>query len=249
MNKVVIYTSLTGGYDNLPQYKVTDPEFDYICFTNDFPDSSRQGIWKIHAIPIELSNKISQSRYVKLQPHKVLEIYEYSLWLDSNIIVTDKCFYEKVKSKIDEGGLWYGIKHPFRDCIYEEARACIEDGRSGLWETRSQINFLREKSYPRHFGLLENNIILRNHCNSKVVEINDEWWSLFQNYTRRDQLSLYYIFWKNNFQPKFIFDVNNNSRNTKGLQYLFHKKASFSKRITFYIRKSINRILSKLISL
>lgn len=112
MNKIVIYTSLTGGYDNLPQYEVVDPNFDYICFTNDYPAESKVGQWEIRPIPVDLKDNQRLSRYSKLMPHTVLENYEWSVWLDANLVIVNQKFYTNIFDKIKEGGLWYGIKHP-----------------------------------------------------------------------------------------------------------------------------------------
>ncbi len=94
MKKAVIYTSLTGGYDNLPQYEVLDDYFDYICFTNDYPEGSRVGQWKIRSIPVQLADNTRLSRYVKLMPHAVFPDYEYSVWLDANLAITDSSIYD-----------------------------------------------------------------------------------------------------------------------------------------------------------
>ena len=41
----------------------------------------------------------------------------------------------------------------------------------------------------------ENNIIFRTH-NERVKEVDTMWWKLYEQNTRRDQLTLYYVLWK-----------------------------------------------------
>lgn len=249
MNNKVIYTSLTAGYDKLPQYEVVDPEFDYICFTNDYPNESKQGIWTIRSIPLEIDNNIILSRFVKLLPHHVLNKYEYSLWVDSNLIITDSRIYEIVNSKILDGGKWYGIKHPNRDCIYDEANVCFQEGRVGFWEAKRQMDIYRKDNYPTHYGLFENNFILRKHNDEIVKKIDEKWWVLFQKYTKRDQLSLFYIFWKSSFIPNAIFENGVNTRNVEGITHRAHLNPTIIKRVISYALRKCNHLIGKVISI
>lgn len=76
----MIYTSLTGGVDNLPVYDVLDSRFDYVCFSDDYPAGSRVGQWEIRPIPVwRRKNNVLRSRFAKLQPHRLLGDYEWSV--------------------------------------------------------------------------------------------------------------------------------------------------------------------------
>lgn len=246
MNKYVVYTSVTGGYDNIPQYKVIHPEFDYICFSNDYPDGSIQGIWKIKKIPFHSKDNIQLSRYTKLLPHLVLKKYDYSLWIDSNLIINTIEFYSYVMTRIKEGGLWYGIKHFERDCIYEEAIRCVDIAYSGYFETRRQLLYLKSSGFPKHYGLFENNIILRNHNNIKIKKIDDEWWKIFNKFTKRDQLSLFFIFWKYNYKPMYLLQEGMTSRNVEMIWFSGHNKRSSLKKIQNKLRSIINKTCERI---
>lgn len=147
MKKAVIYTSLTGGYDNLPQYDILDSFFDYICFTNDYPDGEKVGQWEVRSIPIEINDKTRLSRYVKLMPHKVFPDYEYSIWFDANLEITDKKIYEIIKTHISAQKKWCGIKHPTLDCIYQDAKECLKLAKVTYREIVSQVKFCEMKSF------------------------------------------------------------------------------------------------------
>lgn len=248
MNKYVIYTSLTGGYDALPQYEVIDSDFDYICFSNDYPDGSKQGIWTIKHIPLNEKDNILSSRYPKLLPHRLLKDYDYSLWLDSNLIISSSKFYDIIRSRIDEGGLWYGIKHPLRDCIYEEAQVCVHGARANFLAARKQVKFLRAQGYPAHNGMFENNLILRKHNETIITYIDDYWWKIFTSYTRRDQLSLFFVFWKYKYSPKLFFLDDTTTRNSGYISYRKHGSKSLYESIKLRSRLWINRILEKLLT-
>jgi hypothetical protein len=231
MNKYVIYTSLTGGYDDLPQYEVIDSDFDYICFTNDYPDGSKQGIWQIRAIPFQCDDKTRLSRYVKLMPHKVFPDYEYSIWLDANVSIISNEIYDIIRKRIAARDKWAGVKHPLRDCLYEDAKVCVEGGITEFSIAHRQLEQMRNEGFPIHYGLNENNLILRNHNDELIEKIDVEWWDIYCRYSRRDQFSLFYVFWKNSFSPTYILPPHISTRNFSGLRYISHKKASIPKRI------------------
>ena len=101
MNKKVIYTCLVGNYDVLRQPLAIDESYDYICFSNDIKEE-RVGVWQIRPIPFKHKDKARLSRYVKILPHRALEDYEWSLWMDANIQITKKEFYSIVRKRAEE---------------------------------------------------------------------------------------------------------------------------------------------------
>ena len=68
----VIYTCLTGNYDNLLDPIVVSSDFDYICFSNDI-DQENVGVWKINRIPSSIVDPNVLSRYIKILPHLCLQ--------------------------------------------------------------------------------------------------------------------------------------------------------------------------------
>lgn len=222
MNSKVIYTSIVGGYDPLCQPVVVDESFDYICFTNDVPPG-RDGVWEIRPIPVAGEDNVRLCRKTKLLPHTVLSDYEWSVWVDANIIITSADFYTAINRAIESGDTVSQLPHIQRDCIYEEALHCCKVGKAGLCETKRQLNHLKEEGFPRHFGLFENNILVRKHNDKAVVAASEMWWSEVCNYTTRDQFSLMYVLWKCGLKPGFIFDGRTNARNASCLDYKLHQ--------------------------
>lgn len=224
-NKYVIYTCLTGNYDTLKQPLVVDDEFDYICFSNDIV-SSKEGVWKIVQIPFHSEDKLVESRFVKMQPHAVLQDYEYSVWIDANIQIIKDDFYFRIKELINKSCLIGQVNHslPFRDCIYEEISACIGKGRISLLDGLRQFRNLKKQKYPRHFGLYENNLLLRKHNDDFVIKISNLWWSAFLDGAKRDQFSLMPIYWREDFLPDMIFPEDKCARNVDCLSCIGHKQ-------------------------
>lgn len=243
MYKLVVFTSLTGHYNILPQYPAKSSECDYICFSNDYQPGTKIGIWEIRSIPIKEKDNIRLSRYAKLLPHKVLPEYEWSIWLDANIEITESSFYDLIKSCIEKKQIWSGVQHPVFDCIYDDAKEGLRVGRSHYSEIKKQIEFLRQNNYPRHAGLFENNIILRNHNNPIIKDIDELWWKLYNTYSRRDQMSLFFIFKKYSFTPSLLFPKGSNARNSSMVTYVGHPRSYSSLK---HLYKGFSRFFLKI---
>lgn len=220
--KKVIYTSLTNGWDDLPQYPALSPDWDYICFTNDFPAGFRQGQWLVRPIPYCHKNPKHMSRYAKMLPHKVLGDYDVSLWIDANLIVDDADFYTQLDAAVQTGVGWQGVSHPAFDCLYDDALECLRYGLAPAVRTLWQMLGYKLRGYPAHQGLFENNLILRSHNNPEIKEIGEAWWRRFLHGVGRDQLSLFYIFWQKGFTPSYIFGKGIHPHNHPCMTYRMH---------------------------
>lgn len=241
-NNKVIYTSLTGKYDQLTQPKCVFEGFDYICFSNDYKEK-KIGIWEIRPIPFKCKDKTRLSRFVKLNPHIALPDYEYSLWMDSNLCILTNELLRIINSLIDKKSLMASVLHPQFDCIYDDAIQCIIGGRDSYFTIKKQVLFLSSQKYPTHNGLYENNLILRKHNVETIKSISDEWWKLYTSYSKRDQLSLCYVLWKNNYIPDLLFPKGISTRNSKCICYVNHRKKNFFLRLKSFIIKIFNRLM------
>ena len=222
MNKKVIYTCITGGYDTLLQPAVVDGSFDYICFT-DKAGAAREGVWQIRPVPAEIKDRARLSRYVKILPHEVLQDYEYSLWIDANIRINDGTIYTLFDEKAAQGRDICQVRHPFRDCVYREIIACYEREVISFREALALRKRFRKTGIPRHFGLYENNIILRKHNSPLVVKLDCEWWKEFSEHSKRDQLSLIPVYYRNGFTADLLFDDGRSARDVPFLTCIPHK--------------------------
>lgn len=204
-NKIAIYTCLYGCYDKLMSPKIIDKNFDYLCFTDNMQFQSK--IWSTRTFNQSNFDSIYSSRYPKILPHIFLSDYEYSLYMDANMVISSQAFYDEIRQKISQNKLWVAFDHPTRNCIYKEAEEVVLLGKADKKNVDMAIDELRKENYPRNFGLVENNVILRKHNVEIIKKIDAEWWELFTKHqTCRDQLSLYYLFWKNNFTPDLFFN-------------------------------------------
>lgn len=240
-NKIAIYTSLVGGYDTLVDPVVVFKECDYICFTNDIK-TEKVGVWSIKPIPYYNDDPTILSRYVKLNPHKVLNEYDYSVWIDSNIQILDTFLYERILLMINSGTLLGVVKHPDKNCIYQDARMCLLQGVSSYWGVWRQIRYLKKCGYPESHGLYENNLIFRKHNNALIIKASNEWWDMYQNFSKRDQLSWCFVLWQNNITPDWLLGEDINTNDTDHFKRRIHNYTKI-----YYLKRKIRSLYNNLL--
>ena len=75
----------------------------------------------------------------------------------------------------------------------------------------------------RGSGLMENNIIFRQHNDADVIVLDGMWWRCVMSIARRDQLSLMPCLRRCGIPRDYLLPRAQNSRNHPGLRYLPHK--------------------------
>ena len=220
--KYAIYTAMVGGYDEIMQPKVVDDRFDYILFSNDIKED-RVGVWQVRPIAYTNPDNTRICRYVKTHPEELLQGYEASVWMDSNIRIMTSAVYERIIELYESGSLIASMNHPERDCIYDEAFTVLA---CGFEKERIVIDWchkLRKEKYPRHNGLYETGVMFRKHNTSLISKTNVMWWGSIEKYSKRDQLSFNYVLWRLGVECDFFMDKSLCARNSKYFQYINHK--------------------------
>ncbi len=223
----VIYTCLTGAYDSLRQPSAVDGSFDYVCFSDSLP-AGRDGLWEVRPMPSctgpdgpELHGT-RLSRYPKILPHKVLPEYDISVYMDANLRITGKAFYDAVDAKIDSGCLIAQVPHLGADCVYDEVRRCHLMGKMSFSEAVAQKRYFKSLGFPRHVGMFENNVIFRRHRDPSVISVSEAWWKEYMAHSRRDQLALAPVYHAFGLAPELLFGEGLNSRNVPFVEYSKH---------------------------
>ena len=207
--KYVIYTAIIDNYDTLYSPSVYDTDnFDYICFTNS-TDLLNKNIfpWTIINVSkicesLNIDDHVKWARYFKTHPHFFFENYEKSIWIDSNVdIIGDSLdFLEKMKTTY-----LLTTDHPFRNDIYEEISACNKL-KKDTWNNLNNIQkYLIDQGFPvLSTKLIQSNILARNHHDLKCIFLMEKWWEMIKTFSKRDQLSFNYVFWKYNGEYRSI---------------------------------------------
>ena len=214
-NKIVVYTCITGGYDNLIEPSVITSGVDYVCFTDN--PNLKSKAWKIRPIPDELLSysKVKQQRGVKILAHRYLSDYDISIWVDGAVQVKGD-----IKEYLKELDLSkYSVfipEHPSRKCIYSEKDACVKIKKikgDEITLAEKQMNRYKNEGFPSNFGLVQTNVMIRRHNDMYCNELMERWWNELKDYSHRDQLSFNYALWKQgDSQFKYLIKTTCNSK-------------------------------------
>ena len=203
--KVCCYTCITGGYDSLKIISGQKPEtmqqVDFICFTDD--SQLKQLDWQIKPIPRELDglSKVKQQRVIKTCPHKWLPSqYDISIWIDGSFQIVGDVMKFVSQYNLEKNPFYTRI-HSHRNCIYEEARACISLKKDLKEVIEEQVARYQCEGYPEKVGLAETGILLRKHNDRRCQLLGNLWASEILRGSCRDQLSFNYACWKIHFLP------------------------------------------------
>lgn len=199
----VLYTCITGGYEDLLLQEYLNPEWDYVCFTDSekLLHYRNYGAWQIRTLGFNELDNTRNNRWHKTHPHVLFPDYMESIYIDGNIILTDGQVFEEISNKKTNLII---PEHWRDDCIYKEIKNVRENGFDTEENLLKIKEFLLMNNFPEHYGLNENNLIYRLHNDSKIIKIMNEWWSFIKDYSKRDQLSLSYVLYKNGIKPSEI---------------------------------------------
>lgn len=156
-----------------------------------------------------------------MHPHILFPSNQYSIYIDGNIGLRGNHLFKRVQELISNGILLSMAKHPFRDCVYDEAEECLRLNKSDTLQILNQVIFLKNKAYPRSNGLIEANIIFRKHHNPELIDLMESWWSTFCKFPTRDQLIFNYILWEKEFSGLEYFFNQDDNQLRKSSDYIF----------------------------
>jgi hypothetical protein len=92
--------------------------------------------------------------------------------------------------------LW---RHPWRDCMYQEAMECFYQGHGQIVIHQSDA-YKKLYDLPKHSGLWVTSVLARNNT-EKIQELQEKWWLHICNYSPRDQISLPVVLHDTNVRP------------------------------------------------
>lgn len=207
MKKICVYTCITGSYDDVKEFKeFRDKNIDYYLFTNN--TNIKSDFWNVVYIDNENLDNIRLNRKIKILGHELINNnYDYSIYIDGSIVLK-KPIIEFVKHCCDFDNYdLIGFKHRDRDCIYDEAKACLKLMKDKKDIIYKEIEYIKSNNYPEHNGLMENTIIARNLKSKKVIDTCKLWFDMVLKYSYRDQLSFCYCAYKTKLKFKML-DMN-----------------------------------------
>ena len=217
--KGVVYTCITNDYDDIRQiktYHYIDPDWDYVCFTDNPQNIScgQVGIWQIRPLQFTQLDNTRNNRYHKLHPHLLFPQYNQSIYIDANINILSSFLFNLIKAT-DENFLL--PRHFKSTCIYQEYREVLAVKLDDPSLVEQERQLLKESGMPEQYGFCENNVLYRKHHDPQVKLLMQNWWKMVVKYSKRDQLSLTYLLWKQGIHP-----ANITFENTRHLTHDFY---------------------------
>jgi hypothetical protein len=203
--KKVVYTCITGGYDDLKEPMVITEGWDYICFCDEYPQHKDDTIWKIILIG-ETEDRIRHQRKKKIYNEYILDEYDLSVWVDGSMYIN--CDLNEFIQPMMEMGYDFAImNHPAQNCIVGEAKGILALRKDKQEVLEQQINDYFEEGYPKNNGMVASGIMIRRHT-EQVKELCKFWYGQVEKYSLRDQMSFNYSLWKNPMEVMLMpFDL------------------------------------------
>lgn len=206
---VSVITSITGKKDTLieqPQYKGVE----YLAFV----DKEKSPTWVTLPVCDKFKRPVMNAKIHKILSHKYTDC-PFIMWLDGNLELKQDP-KEIVKLLADNDIAFF--THQGRDCVYEEADACISLGKGVVREIAEQTKYYAKNGVKQHCGLYEATGFIRRN-NKHTNAFFDAWWSEVCRFSNRDQISLPTID-KSNVK---IIEIPGTVINNKYFSYKLHK--------------------------
>lgn len=222
-NKIVVFTALSGGYEDLPRHAHLDPSFDYVAFCDRPIDS--QGFWEVRPMDFWHPDSVRMARRIKTNPHIYLKEYEIAIWIDANVII-EQPLLPYINKFLESKCEVASIHHPIRNCVYHEAKAIIEAKKDVSGRADRQMKFYREQGYPEYNGLTETNLMMSKLDSPNISRLMNRWWSEIVKFSHRDQLSFNYSLWVEGMSWHRLMPDKVSLRDNFDFAYLGHGRNS-----------------------
>ncbi len=185
----VIYTAALSNKPLHPIPEVWKELADFVVFQSDSNPSLG---WQSRPSYRRFKQPKRNLLHHKALPHVCFPDVEFSLWLDSNIVLKFLPPLEYwLKKHLQEYDLVV-FKHALRTCCYQEAAECIRSGDDATEKIDGQMKKYFADGHPASAGLADPAVLLRRHT-PKVQQFNEIWHEEISKHSHCEQLSLDYV--------------------------------------------------------
>ena len=219
--RIAVYTAVFGAYDSLLEPLVKPDNIDYYIITDQpVADSS---LWKkIETVdfPPDVKTNVEKNRFVKMRPDLIFKDYDYSIYVDGNVLITSDL--SPMAEQLGELPIAMH-RHKNRDCVYDEIKACIRKDKGSARDFLQHKKLLKSHGIPYHWGLLEAPVIARRHHEPLCIDLMQQWWEEFTAYSKRDQISIIDVLWRNGLTVDQFATLGNNVYKSNYFLIMMHK--------------------------
>ena len=208
MSSNVVYTSIFDKYDEIQKQNLPDG-WDWQCFSEE------------NSLPIYEDNNRNAKRF-KVLPHRYLQDYEYSIFIDGNMTVRGN-IDELIEKYLSDANVAFFSHNEnnldARNSAYDEAQTIFDLGEKNIKRSpergilnykdnpfviQKQMERYRILRYPANDGLITGMVILRRHNEKDCIKTMEDWWTEIKYNSKRDQLSFNYCAWKNDLKFNYM---------------------------------------------
>ncbi len=208
MSNSVVYTSIFGGYDEIIKQNLPGG-WDWKCFSEE------------NSLSLYTDNNRNAKRF-KVLPHRYLQNYEYSIFIDGNMTIRGDVNKLVDKYLSNSNVAFFSHDNNFldsRNCAYKEAETIFQLGEKnmqitperGILNYKDNPNIIKQQmerysmvGFPQDNGLITGMVILRRHNEKDCIETMEDWWTEIKYNSKRDQLSFNYCAWKNGLKFNYM---------------------------------------------
>lgn len=221
--RFAVVTALYGGSDKLMLPLSIRNDFDYFCFSDSELDTF--GIWNICQSPYYHSDPTRMARYVKMHINNLFSDYDAVIWCDANIRF-DHSIYNLFDQFITGNDDAKFIEHPHRDCIYDEAEACVSLGKDDRKTIKQQIERYTSLGIKKKAGMYETGLYFIKTNNDSVDRFYQFWWKEIVLGSKRDQISVVPAIEHSKLKVSSLFESGVCVRTHSGCEIIPHKSFS-----------------------
>jgi len=189
--KKLIYTILTGGYDQLNEIPRKLPNWDYVCFTDNRALTSRT--WRVCLLEnTEGFDSVRLSRHYKINHHLVDQGYEISLYVDANLRIRgdlDSFLAQALPVNSD----FAILQHPFLHSLSQELEKCIEEGKDDTEILQQQYHhYTNVMGFQDRLPHINARVMIRRSNRPELQRLMETWFAQLLTWSRRDQMAFNY---------------------------------------------------------
>ena len=201
--KMVVYSVMTGDYDNIIDPLYVTPGIDYLLFTNR---EIKKKVWKTIKVDNDGLSDLMLSRRIKMLPQEYLpKGYDTCIYVDANVIIFGDI--TMLATKLNEQCHFAVSAHSVRNKVKEELDELVNLGMVDC--SLADIVFSRyiAEGFEDNLGLGECTALVRHCGNYGLDKLMQTWWKEFSiNGLNRDQISLMYCIWKEEYKAYELMD-------------------------------------------
>lgn len=175
-----VFTAIFGKYDDLKEPAIVSKGWKHICYTDQ---DLKSDVWEIRKVPVMECGPAKTARWYKIRFDKHIDT-EFSLWVDGTFIINVNLnrWWRRFVAPFT------AVQHPYDNCIYTDAKSCIDTGKGDPRLIERQIALYRALRIPKNNGLIASGVLMRQNT-QEVARFCRLWWDQVQSWTERDQIA------------------------------------------------------------